>query len=674
MLAARQTLERAFLIAIKESFIALLPFIVVNSLLALILALADFWQPAWHESVHYLWLYQFSEMLISFFPLLALLSISFHFAKYLELPAVVVASISIGSLIALNIDVYTPLSLDVGFEFLFGDARAIILPILMAYSLRFFMGIKALNFLKTTNLSSYLKLHLNLLIPIIVCFIMVTVVMFGLSYVLGLLLSPLVQLLESSSPALQLFIRVISSHILWCFGVHGDIAYLFMFGVDNGAQQIVPSLNLSQFTDLFVLLGGSGATHSLVIAILIASKDRNSINVAKLSLPFALFNINEILIYGLPIIFNPRLVLPFIIVPVVNMGLGYLAVQSGFISFAGHDFPWIMPVLLNGYIAGGDLTIPILQLLLIALGVLIYLPFVKSYSLLGNQTNFDRDMIKRIQLQHDIDKIAERNYTLKQSEYLAANAELEKTIKAVLNGELLLYYQPKIAVKENRVVGFEALLRLRNEQGQVVGPYFIPAFDEAGYSNLIDTFVINRVAKDMAAWETEQFAPRVSINLNPNSVLNPEIQSLLIDRLGDVASRVDIEVLESAFIADLTSIENSMANLRQYGFKFVLDDFGTGFSSISLLSKIKIDGVKLDRSILENIKHQKGQVLYRHTCMLCHSLGFRLVAEGVETEDELKFVGSVGVDTVQGWLFAKALPEDEAKTFALAMSAAPYVN
>lgn len=108
-----------------------------------------------------------------------------------------------------------------------------------------------------------------------------------------------------------------------------------------------------------------------------------------------------------------------------------------------------------------------------------------------------------------------------------------------------------------------------------------------------------------------------------------------------------------------------MAYLRQYGFSFVLDDFGTGFSSISLLSKITIDGVKLDRSILENTGHHKGQVLYRHTCMLCRSLGFNLVAEGVETKAEEAFVASAGVSTVQGWLYAKAMPAAEAKRYAL---------
>ncbi|MFV7782647.1 EAL domain-containing protein [Shewanella marisflavi] len=664
-MAVKETSSSLFLIAIKESFIALLPFIFVNSLLALVLALVDVWQPGWQTSDAYVWLSQFGHLLFSFFPLMALLSLSFHFAKYLHVSAVVVASLSIGTQIALHIHGSVIWETNQGFDFLFGDARAIITPILVAYLLRYLMGIKALNLLQSTSLSSYLKLHLNLFIPLILCFVIITSGTYLVSELMGQVFSSLADSLAASGTVFQLFVRVLATHVLWCFGVHGDIAYMLVLGVDNGLQSVAPNLTLSQFTDLFVLLGGSGATHSLLIALFIASKDRNAVNVAKLALPFALFNINEILIYGLPIIFNPRLMLPFVLLPLLNTLIGVLLINAGWISFTGNGFAWVTPIFLNGYVAGGSLALPLVQLLLVCAGVFIYLPFVRRYSLLVSNKGFERDLIKRVQLQHDIDQMSERNYARQQSEELAANLNLEKTIKEVLNGELLLYYQPKLSLSNRHVVGYEALLRLRNEQGKVVGPYFIPAFDQAGYFNLIDSFVIKRLRDDMQRWAHQDFYPRVSINLNPNSLLSPDIQAMLIEQLGDMAERVDIEVLESMFVADLDAVEASMAYLRQYGFSFVLDDFGTGFSSISLLSKITIEGVKLDRSILDNIKHHKGQVLYRHTCMLCRSLGFNLVAEGVETKAEERFVASVGVETVQGWLYAKAMPADEAKRYAL---------
>ncbi len=665
MPGTQQVAERRFLLAIRESFIALLPFLFVNSLMALIIALVDVWQPQWQQYQFYAWLTEFGGVLFSFFPLLAMLSLSFHFAKYLNLSAVVVASLSIGALIALHIHVGGASINTEGFSRFFGDPRAVILPIVMAYSLRFVMTIERLQFIKSTSLSGYLKLHLNILLPLIICFIVVTTGVWMLSEIAKMLLVPVMEQLGDASLTQQVFVRVLVTHILWCFGVHGDNAYLLVVGIDNGLQQILPNLTIAQFMDLFVLFGGSGATISLLIAIFWASEDRNSINVARISLPFSLFNINEILIYGLPVIFNPRLVLPFVMVPCINMLIGYVVVNQGLISFSGHDFPWVTPTILNGFIAGEGIGVVLLQLLLIGLGFFIYLPFVKRTQLLSGNASLDATMIKRVQLQHDIDKIAEQNYSQKQQQIIEHSRNLEKTIKEVLNGELLLYYQPKIDVEHNIAVGFEALLRLRNSEGNVVGPYFIEEFEQAGYSNLIDSFVINRLSEDMQKWHESGFYPKVSMNLNPNNIIEESILELLLDKLARYAKSIEIELLESAFMIDFDRIEHCIKRLRDVGFVILLDDFGTGFSSISLLSKVKIDGIKLDRTMLENIVNPKGRTLYSHTCMLCQSLGFTLIAEGVETKEEARFVKLAGVDYVQGWLYAKALPREEAKRYMI---------
>lgn len=665
MPGTQKVAERRFLIAIRESFIALLPFLFVNSLMALILALVDVWQPQWQQYAFYTWLREFGIVLFSFFPLMAMLSLSFHFAKYLNISAVVVASLSISALIALHIHVHGVSIDSESFSQFFGDPRAVIIPIVMAYSLQFVMSIERLQILTSTSLSGYLKQHLNMLLPLIICFIVVTSSVWMVSELAQNILEPFVQKLGGAGLFSQVFFRVLVTHILWCFGVHGDNAYLLVVGVDNGLQQVFPALTIAQFMDLFVLFGGSGATLSLLIAIFIAAEDRNAINVARISLPFSLFNINEILIYGLPIIFNPRLVLPFVLVPCLNMLIGYFAVEHGFIAFTGQGFPWVTPTILNGLIAGQGLSVVILQLILIALGVVIYLPFVKRSNLISSVNSIDATMIKRVQLQHDIDKIAEQNYSQKQQQSIEHNRNLEKTMKEVLNGELLLYYQPKVDVEHNVAVGFEALLRLKNSEGNVVGPYFIEEFDQAGYSNLIDTFVINRLAEDMLKWHGSNFFPKVSLNLNPNNIIDEAIQTLLFEKLGQYAESIEIELLESAFMIDFERIESCIKRLRDAGFVILLDDFGTGFSSISLLSKVKIDGIKLDRTLLENIVNPKGRTLYSHTCMLCQSLGFSLIAEGVETTEEAKFVKLAGVDYVQGWLYAKALPREEAKRYMI---------
>ncbi|WP_010489294.1 EAL domain-containing protein [Pseudomonas sp. S9] len=662
----RTPLGSTFLISIRESFIALLPFILAASFISLILALfevASVKDPLLIQITH--WLGLFSFQLSQLFPLLALISLSFHFAKHLHLSAMVVCALALSSLLALHIPTFNNGSNTSYITTLLGDPRAVILPILAAYLLRPLTAINAWKLVTGKLLSSYLKQHLNSLIPTLACFVLLLVAGALMTLVANWTLAPLIETFSNEDLSAQLFVRTLLTHLFWAIGVHGDNAYLLLTGMENGAQLLAPQLTTGQFINLFVIFGGSGATLSLLIAIFIGTSDPTSRRLAKIAAPFALFNINEILIYGLPIVFNPRLLVPFIAAPLVNFLIAYAAIATGYFSFNGHPFPWITPPLLNAYIASGNISTALLQVGLILVSTCIYLPFVKRLTLMPERHDVDKELVKRIQLNDDIGRVIERQYLQKQSESLRAEIDLEKTIKDVLSGDLQLHYQPKLSLETNQVVGFEALLRIIDDAGTIKGPYFVEAFQRAGYSHIIDRFVIDTVAEDIASWEQEGFNPKISINLDPNNITDPQLLGTLIDRLGSYGPRIEIEILESAFMLELDRIESSMARLKALGFSFLLDDFGTGFSSLSLLSRIKVDGIKLDRSILENANELKGRILYRQTCYLCRSLGFNLIAEGVETAEQADFVKASGVQYVQGWLYAKALPAAQAKAFSL---------
>ncbi|ARU90355.1 EAL domain-containing protein [Pseudomonas sp. M30-35] len=668
----RKPLGSSFLISIRESFIALLPFILAKSFILLILALVVA-APLEHPPIIHAtqWLTVFSAQLSLLFPLLALISLSFHFAKHLQLSAVVVCSLAFSSLLALHIPAQSEGPNIAFITDVLGDPRAVILPILAAYLLRPLIAIKAWQLIKGKLLSSYLKQHLNNSIPTLICFILLFIVGLLLSVIAHWIVDPLIVVFNAADMSVQLFIRTLLTHVFWVIGVHGDNAYLLLTGTQGDARLLAPNLTTDQFINLFIIFGGSGATLSLVIAIYIGTQDATSRRLAKIAAPFALFNINEMLIYGLPIVFNPRLLVPFITVPLLNLCIAYTAISTGYFSFNGHSFPWITPPLLNAYIASGSITTVLLQVGLITLGTCIYLPFVKRLSIIYERHDLDNGLAKRVQLNDEIGRSIEQQYTQKQSESLRAEIDLEKTIKDVLAGDLQLHYQPKLSLETNQVVGFEALLRITDETGVLKGPYFVGAFQRAGYSHIIDQFVIDTVAEDIANWELEGFTPKVSINLDPNSMADPQMLSTLIDRLGSYGPRIEIEILESAFMLELNRVESCMGKLKDLGFSFLLDDFGTGYSSLSLLSRINVDSIKLDRSILENANEHKGRILYRQTCYLCRSLGFSLIAEGVETPEQAEFVKASGVQYVQGWLYAKALPGPEAKAFALNRAANP---
>ncbi|WP_339488911.1 EAL domain-containing protein [Pseudomonas sp. EL_65y_Pfl2_R95] len=668
----RKPLGSSFLVSIRESFIALLPFILAKSLISLMLALTDTLDVTYPLINHATqWLSVFSYQLAQLFPLLALISLSFHFAKHLHLSAMVVCALAFSCLLALHIPSLTA-GPDANYvATVLGDPRAVILPILTAYLLRSLSAIRAWQLVRGKLLSSYLKEHLNSFIPTLVCFVLLFAAGTLMTLAAHSLIGPLLEIFDGAGAGLQLFMRTLLTHLLWAIGVHGDNTYLLLTGANSDTRLIAPALTTGQFVNLFVIFGGSGATLSLIIAIFMGTQDPTSRRLAKIATPFAVFNINEMLIYGLPIVFNPRLLLPFVAVPLINAFIAYAALSTGYFSFNGHSFPWITPPLLNAYLASGNIASALLQFVLIALGTCIYLPFVKRISLSSERHDVDKGLVKRVQLNDDIGRSIEQSYTQKQSESLRAEIDLEKTIKDVLAGDLQLHYQPKLSLDTDQVVGFEALLRIIDENGTLKGPYFVDAFQRAGYSHIIDRFVIDTVAEDIANWELEGFTPKVSINLDPNNMTDPQLLSTLIDRLGSYGPRIEIELLESAFMLELSRIEGCMSKLKTLGFSFLLDDFGTGFSSLSLLSRVSVDGIKLDRSILENANEHKGRILYRQTCYLCRSLGFSLIAEGVETPEQAEFVKAAGVQYVQGWLYAKALPGPEAKAFALSRAEYP---
>lgn len=665
MLVTWQSFHRIFFIAIRESFIALMPYLIFNSLLALILAFVKVWQPDWQYQESYIWFSQLNFYFHSFFPLLTLVSLSFHFAKYLHLSPIVVSSLSIASLVALHVHPQDTITNFANFTEMLADPRVIIIPLVMAYILKKILVTNSFETIKNTSLNNYLKLHFNLFIPMVMSFISATLLIYILSYGIEILFERLIEHLSHSSLLVQLSFKTMIIHLLWCFGVHGGNNFLLVMGPELGLQEIYPNLTISGFLDLFIFFGGSGGTLSLIIAIFIASKDKVTLNIAKLASPFSLFNINEILIFGLPIIFNPRLIIPFILLPALNIMLGYIALSLNLLSFNGQPFAWITPPLLNAYIASDNFSVVIFQALLIVIGVMVYLPFIKHFKLLKRKHHTEHQLITKIDMQDSFARLSELDYSNKQLQQVAHSHHLQKSIEEVLEGELIIYYQPKVMTNNRQVSGFEALLRLKNRSGKIVGPYFIKSFDDAGYAKLIDEFVINRVAQDLQQWQQEGFYPKISINLNPNNIMTMDTQQLLRSKLGFAAKDIEIELLESAFMQDLNQINNCINQLKSNGFTFLLDDFGTGFSSLSLLSKINIDGVKLDRTILENTANKQGQMLYTSICLLCKNLGFNLVAEGVEIKSEAEFVKEAGVDYIQGWLYAKAMPMAEAKQFAL---------
>lgn len=192
-----------------------------------------------------------------------------------------------------------------------------------------------------------------------------------------------------SSTLLGGIVYVLINSIFWTFGIHGGsiagVVFGAMFTVIRDANRLafqngeaIPHIISEQFFTIYVFLGGSGATIALVIGYILFSKAKQFKEIGKLSIGASLFNINEPVIFGSPVVLNPILMIPFILSPIILTLISYFAVSSGLVAPAILPVPWTMPIVLSGFISsGGRISSSILQLFNLGLGILIYLPFIK---------------------------------------------------------------------------------------------------------------------------------------------------------------------------------------------------------------------------------------------------------------------------------------------------------
>lgn len=460
-----------------------------------------------------------------------------------------------------------------------------------------------------------------------------------------------------------LLMRTIFAPLLFFFGLHGENMLDLSFGGDYLTNPICQNLTAKTFYDLFVTLGGTGACLALAIAIMRYKKDKHASNLTKISLPFLAFNISEILVYGLPIMLNRKLFFPFIAIPIINFFIAYLCVNVfGLFYFNGKDVAWVTPIFINGFMVtdqGWD--VPLLQAVLLLIDVKIYFKFVEKYLKTQSSNEQMLRLGNALNIASSLNLKQESNFREAQSLIISAHIKTSQAVDLVVHNQLELHYQPKIDVQNHTCQQFEALLRLRLKDGSLRDGSFLTTLEQAGLSPIIDLWVCNQVSLDIQKWADQGFHPLVSVNLHPDSLNDRENIEKIIRLLPN--QQVGFEILEKAYIENQMAFEN-IQWLKNAGFALSIDDFGSGYSALCTLSTIPATYIKLDKYLIDKANTEKGQLLYLHVVRLCRDMGFKIVAEGVETEEQFKFMQLAGVDIVQGWYFAKAMPLSEAMAYA----------
>jgi diguanylate cyclase (GGDEF)-like protein len=237
-------------------------------------------------------------------------------------------------------------------------------------------------------------------------------------------------------------------------------------------------------------------------------------------------------------------------------------------------------------------------------------------------------------------------------------------------GGLELHYQPVLAAGSGTLVGVEALIRWnRPGHGLQLPDSFIPVAEATALIIDLDCWVLNEATRQLVAWTAiaELAEIPVAVNISGRHLLSRLLPGHIreaLDRTGVAARRLSIEITETVLLADLVSAAAELDEVRALGVKVAIDDFGTGYTSLAHLQQLPIDILKIDRSFISQLHARRGSSLVRMVTDLGHAIDVDIVAEGVETNCELKTLQSIGADCVQGWLVSEALKPDALSAWA----------
>lgn len=260
-------------------------------------------------------------------------------------------------------------------------------------------------------------------------------------------------------------------------------------------------------------------------------------------------------------------------------------------------------------------------------------------------------------------------YALDNTKLLEQDVHLERDLRqAIKNDELIVYYQPKVDFHNYQVVGFEALVRWQHPSKGIIPPnLFIPIAEQTSLISEIGREVIQQTAQQIQKWQQLGFNNiRVSVNVVAQQLQRGQLLQDLDDALATYqisGDSLELEITESSLVENSSTVKSLLDEIKQRHIHISLDDFGTGYSSLSYLTDFPIDSLKIDRSFISKIGHSKQEAIVSAMIAMGKAMGMTVVAEGIETEQQLQYLQNLKCDIAQGYLFSKPLPEQEATLF-----------
>jgi lactose/cellobiose-specific phosphotransferase system IIC component len=471
------------------------------------------------------------------------------------------------------------------------------------------------------------------------------------------------------------------NNLMWFFGIHGGnmldgVAQdIFLPGTALNAELIAAGESATHVItktslDVFASIGGAGALLSLLLAVLIFGRHRNMKKLSGYAAAPMVFNISEVMLFGLPVIWNPTMIIPFILVPIVNIVITYFAMTLGLVPYVTVETSWITPPIFGGYFATGSIAGAVLQAVCLVVGMFIYLPFLRLYekTLEMSEKNEYQGLLSRFQ-EAEFDRGNLVLTTLPGTLGLLVRALSEDLRRAINEKNFDLYYQPQFDIND-KGVGAEALLRWNHPvHGMMYPPLIVRLAEEIGMIEELESAVLEKALEDAqqaqrianAGMIDKKFA--ISVNSTARALQNVSFVNKAISGVEERnldSGRLVIEATEHDALTLNKTTTSLLTKLVDAGIPLAIDDFSMGHTSFKYLETSTFSIVKLDgsiaRGVMENARYAE---IVSAITRLSEQLNFLVLAEYVETREQRDLLHELGCTYFQGYLYSPAVPFEE---------------